>query len=319
MRKSITELTGKTAPAANDILVLVDSAASPVETKKVTWTNLFASPTITTPVIASLYQDAGRTKLMTIPVTASDTLAALAATQVLTNKTLTSPTINGTIATTGLTLPSVTLAGTVTVGGQAFDAGAGSAQINTTGAGQGLQINSTQDGTTGSLLQFYHNSGSPAQNDYIGYLKFVGEDSTSATFTYSQFSIKIEDPTNGAEESKLEFNLAVGGAVNTALTLSGAGGLGVDADIGTADDPVALFDGLDDAMILRRGIQQRNTELLADIGVFTRKDTGSGYMMNIQPMVRLLAGGIYQSRIMIDELQNKVEQLENKLLLLEVG
>jgi len=38
--------------------------------------------------------------------------------QVLTNKTLTSPTINGTIATTGLTLPAFTLSGAVTGGGQ---------------------------------------------------------------------------------------------------------------------------------------------------------------------------------------------------------
>lgn len=50
--------------------------------------------TLTTPVIASLYQDAAGTKEMTIPNTASDTLAAIAATQTLTNKTLTTPVIS---------------------------------------------------------------------------------------------------------------------------------------------------------------------------------------------------------------------------------
>lgn len=49
--------------------------------------------TLTTPVVASLYQDAGKTKLMTVPNTASDTLAAIAATQTFTNKTLTTPVI----------------------------------------------------------------------------------------------------------------------------------------------------------------------------------------------------------------------------------
>lgn len=49
--------------------------------------------TLTTPIIASLYQDAGKTKLMTVPNTASDTLAAIAATQTFTNKTLTTPVI----------------------------------------------------------------------------------------------------------------------------------------------------------------------------------------------------------------------------------
>ena len=45
--------------------------------------------TLTTPVVASMYQDAGKTKLLTIPNTASDTLAALAGVQTLTNKRIT--------------------------------------------------------------------------------------------------------------------------------------------------------------------------------------------------------------------------------------
>jgi hypothetical protein len=44
--------------------------------------------TLTTPVVASVYQDAGKTKLMTMPNTASDTLVTLAAVQTLTNKTV---------------------------------------------------------------------------------------------------------------------------------------------------------------------------------------------------------------------------------------
>lgn len=47
--------------------------------------------TLTNPVIASFYQDAAKTKLMTVPDTASDTFVTLAATQILTNKSLTSP------------------------------------------------------------------------------------------------------------------------------------------------------------------------------------------------------------------------------------
>ena len=42
--------------------------------------------TLTTPVIASLYQDAGKTKLMTLPNVASDTLAVLGAAQTFTGK-----------------------------------------------------------------------------------------------------------------------------------------------------------------------------------------------------------------------------------------
>jgi hypothetical protein len=56
---------------------------------KTTGTQTLATKTLTTPVIASFYQDAGLTKLMTTPNTASDTLTANAATQTLTNKRIT--------------------------------------------------------------------------------------------------------------------------------------------------------------------------------------------------------------------------------------
>ncbi len=51
--------------------------------------------TLTTPVISTFYKDAGKTKLMTVPNVASDTLVAVAAAQTLTNKTLTAPVITG--------------------------------------------------------------------------------------------------------------------------------------------------------------------------------------------------------------------------------
>lgn len=69
--------------------------------------------TLTTPVIASIYQDAGKTKLITIPDTASDTLTANAATQTLTNKTLTKPTVQGSVQ--ALTAVDGTSGGTTTL------------------------------------------------------------------------------------------------------------------------------------------------------------------------------------------------------------
>jgi hypothetical protein len=66
---------------AADTFVMNDTAAT------------LTNKTLTTPIVASFYQDAGKTKLMTTPNTASDTLCAIAATQTLTNKTLTAPVI----------------------------------------------------------------------------------------------------------------------------------------------------------------------------------------------------------------------------------
>jgi hypothetical protein len=59
-----------------------------------TGTETLTNKTLTQPVVASMYQDAEKTKLMTLPNTASDTLTANTATQSLTNKTITDSTNN---------------------------------------------------------------------------------------------------------------------------------------------------------------------------------------------------------------------------------
>lgn len=63
-------------------------------------TETLENKTLTTPVMASFYQDAAKTKLMSVPAVSSDTLATLAAAQTFTNKTLTSPKINENVALT---------------------------------------------------------------------------------------------------------------------------------------------------------------------------------------------------------------------------
>jgi len=101
------------------------------------------------------------------------------------------------------------------------------------------------------------------------------------------------------------------------MTLNSATGvLAVDGSASAtyADDdhPVGLFDDWDDALVLRRGIQQRELGLLYDMGVFTPKEEESGYFINVQPMFYLVAGGVYQNRAKIDNLNERLEELERK-------
>ena len=77
-----------------DYLYLYAGGSSPSNVTTDTSTSTLTNKTLTAPVIASFYQDAGKTKLMTTPDTASDTLTAIAATQTLTNKTMTTPVLN---------------------------------------------------------------------------------------------------------------------------------------------------------------------------------------------------------------------------------
>lgn len=220
---------------------------------------------------------------------------------------LASPTFTGTV-----TLPAVTLGGDISGGGgKTLEMGSGSFTFNTSEDGGGIYIKSTSTGTGGTAIFMQALSASPATNDAIGSIAASGYDSGAQQRTYGRFWVRIEDPT-GNGSGKMVWDTLVAGASNEAMRLSSAGVLSVDlAGTGTPAQ-VDLFDEYDDALVLRQGIQQNNRALLADMGVLTRKDTGSGYMMNLQPMVRLLAGGIYQTRQMLDNLNERLERLEER-------
>ena len=87
-----------------------------------------------------------------------------------------------------------------------------------------------------------------------------------------------------------------------------------------------VFDIYDDAMLLAssisptanaydfgKGVFKRGKEALIEAGVLKRyKDDGwVGY--NDQRMAALLAGGIYQTRWLVDEMKEKISELENKV------
>uniref|UniRef100_A0A6M3JU02 Uncharacterized protein n=1 Tax=viral metagenome TaxID=1070528 RepID=A0A6M3JU02_9ZZZZ len=273
--------------------------------------------------------------------------------------TLTAPVINGSVTTTGLTLPAVTLGGTVTATGQEIDAaildacvakgtwtasgtwtipavtlgaaitlngqnlnaGAVNMLVATTGSGKGIAVTATNDGADGAELNLYQVSASPANSDTIGRVTFQGKDSNADATGYVMIRGKIENVTHTTECGSLLIQCTVNGSWNDALTLSSAGVLAVDLGGSGSAAQVDLFDDYDDALVLKQGIQQNNRELLADMGILDRKDSGSGYMMKVQPMIRLLAGGIYQTRQMLEDtvtnLTEKIDLLENKIKLIE--
>ncbi len=83
-----------------NVLVNTTGALDTTKVVDLTTAQTLTNKTLTTPKIASFYQDAGGTKLMTTPNTASDTLAAIAATQTLTNKRITPRVLSATSYTT---------------------------------------------------------------------------------------------------------------------------------------------------------------------------------------------------------------------------
>jgi len=250
----------------------------------------------------------GSTNGNTLLIASNDTTFITMTTGATDVCTINAPTMSGTWLASGtVTLPAVTLGGTVSLGGQTFNAGATSLEVLTSGGQVGLKITSTTSaGSDGAGLTFLHTkAGSTIDDgDQCGAIFFRGLND-AATPEDTIFGIMYGfciDNADGAEIGQLSWYVMNTGTNNLAMTLSGAGVLAVDLAGSGTPAQVDLFDAYDDAIVIRQGIQQNNRELLADIGVLNRKDTGSGYMMNIQPMVRLLAGGIYQTRARIDEL-----------------
>ena len=109
------------------------------------------------------------------------------------------------------------------------------------------------------------------------------------------------------------------------------GVLSVDGDGGGADDPVALFDTYDDAELAQRfayasptaikyGVTPEqvaaNRDYMVKIGVaeWAEQHEGPDHLMyRVQPMMRMLAGGIYQGRALINELRTEIADLRKML------
>ncbi len=306
--------TGVPGGAGDMLIATYDPASISEQLVGLTANQTLSTKTLTTPIIASLYQ-AGGGGLISVPASVgADTICLLGATQELDAKTLDSSVAKGTWTSSSWGIPAGTLQGTITLNGKLFDAGAISAEIDTTGAGYGLTIKSTQDGTTGARLFLHTLSASPAAFDEVGGILFRGNNSVGALQTYGGIFCYSSVVVAGSEESYFEFWTHTASNANKAMVLSGAGTLSVDLSGTGTPAQVDLFDEYDDAEILRQGISGGQLDVLEEIGVIARGDTSSGWSINVQKMFSLLAGGIYQNRGKIDNLEKRISDLERMLL-----
>ena len=125
--------------------------------------------------------------------------ATLAGTETLTNKTLTSPTINA-FSGTG----NASIAGTLA--------------LTSTSTGDVLTLTTTENSATaGPTINLKRNSSSIADADYMGRVKFTGENDADQEITYAKISGKIQDASDGSEDGLLEFaNIKAGTQTITA-------------------------------------------------------------------------------------------------------
>ena len=141
----------------------------------------------------------------------SDSFATLANSVTLTNKTLTSPVINA-FSGTG----NASVAGNFAVTGNSSKL-----SITNTTTSDSLVITTTEDSSTaGPVFTLKRNSSSPADADYIGQIKFKGENDADQEVLYAQITGKIGDMTDGTEDGIIEITHKKAGSNNISARFS---------------------------------------------------------------------------------------------------
>mgnify|MGYP005992696399 CR=1 FL=1 len=96
----------------------------------------------------------------------------------------------------------------------------GALQVFTSGGGVAMEIESTNGGSgQGPILQLRRTSSTPAGNDYLGGLNFVGQDSGNNALSYVDMYTRATTVTDGSEESQFSIRTRRNGTLEERVTL----------------------------------------------------------------------------------------------------
>ena len=83
-----------------------------------------------------------------------------------------------------------------------------------------LTLTSTDaDGSVGPRFDLKRDSASPAADDTLGQIRWLGEDSGGAALSYTHIASYIVDPTDGSEDGKFEIDVRKAGTARSRLLL----------------------------------------------------------------------------------------------------
>jgi hypothetical protein len=81
-------------------------------------------------------------------------------------------------------------------------------------------ISTDADANVGPRLSLYRNSASPADNDILGDIRFMGEDDASAKLEYAKIEAQALDVSDGSIDTQLRFQIRHAGSGNDILKLT---------------------------------------------------------------------------------------------------
>jgi hypothetical protein len=97
----------------------------------------------------------------------------------------------------------------------------GTLSLTNTTTDDSLLITTTEDSSTAApVITLKRNSASPADGDYLGQLKFKGENDADQEVVYAKMTAKISDNTDTTEDGLIEFALRKAGSNNIGARLT---------------------------------------------------------------------------------------------------
>ena len=124
-------------------------------------------------------------------------------------------------------------------GTSVFETTSTGAKITNTSTSDALLITTTEDSATaGPVIALKRNSGSPADADYIGQIKFLGENDADQEVVYAKITGKIGDASDGTEDGILEIAHRKAGSNNIGIRITSTEFKimnGMDFDVETHD------------------------------------------------------------------------------------
>ena len=137
----------------------------------------------------------------------------------LTSVTATGNVTGGNITTAGIVTGGSVTDGTATISSGAIT-GATTGTFTNTTTGDTLLLTTTEDSSSAApVITLKRNSSSPADADYLGQLKFKGENDADQEVVYAKITGKILDASDGTEDGLIEFANRKAGSNNITMRL----------------------------------------------------------------------------------------------------